>query len=546
MKKIIPAAILLLVFLILCVSTALRTSGTCDEIAHHIPVGYILLTKGDFKMDSSHPPLSRYIVSLPLKLFMPLKVPADKTQWRRPDRSEFGRDFFFTYNHQPRRMLFYSRLAVILVSVICGLILFFWANALYGNTVAFLSLLLYSFSPNILAHAGLATTDMTATCCMLLSIATFWLFTKNASLKNVIRAGFCLGLAQLSKYTAILLYPIFLLLWIFELKMTLRGKRKSFFFKLMAVIFISLIVIWVGYGFATEPILKDAMRVEEKLNIAHTIVKKISPSVNEASLTHLDNFLLHMPVPCGTHLLGILGVFRHGYEGHGTYFLGRWLKTGSPFYFLVAFFIKTPIPTIIFLFIGFIMLLRKKIERNERFIFLTIAIFFITASLSSLQLGLRYILPIYPFFFIIAAKGIEALQKKRAKVFAFLLLVWLVVSSLLAWPNFLSYFNELIGGPDNGYKFLRDSNLDWGQDLPALAKYLKRNNISEVTFEYFGQDEPAIYGINSLKFSKEEFKKPLSKVYAISVQYLDSVEWTKSYIPSAKAGYSIFIYDLRR
>jgi hypothetical protein len=122
---------------------------------------------------------------------------------------------------------------------------------------------------------------------------------------------------------------------------------------------------------------------------------------------------------------------------------------------------------------------------------------------------------------------------------------WLILGTLITWPNFLSYFNEIAGGPDNGWRYLRDSNIDWGQDLPALSLYLNENGIDEITFEYFGEDLPEEYGVKAISFKKTEYTKPEDKVYAVSVQYLDHVKWAKNYIPNTKAGYSIFIYDFK-
>lgn len=389
------ASFLLIIFVTLAITSIYpnRKSATCDELAHHIPVGYVLLTKWDFKMDTSHPPLSRYIVALPLKLFMKLNMPDDKSQWRRPDRSDFGRDFFYKYNNQPHKMLFLSRLAVVFVGFFCGIILFTWTKALYGEKSALFALFLYVLSPNILAHTRLATTDMAATCFILLSIFSFWRFIKNPTFKNVIFAGICLGLAQLSKYTSLLLYPMFLLLLTFELSAIQKVDKKSVIFKLFAMFAISIFVLWASYGFDATPILDNAMRVEEKVEIAHSIAMKIFPSWNQTLSKKLDSFLLNTPFPLGAHILGILGVLRHSYEGHSMYFLGKWSSHGNPLYFLVAFLIKTPIPIIVLFLTGIYSCIKINFKREDMYILAMIFMFFIAASFSRLQLGLRYILP---------------------------------------------------------------------------------------------------------------------------------------------------------
>lgn len=538
MKTKIIVAALISVFFILTLTTALKTSGTCDEIAHHIPVGYALLTKWDFKMDTSQPPLPRYIIAWPLKLFMNINMPADKNEWRRPDRSSYGRDFFYKYNKDPKKMILLCRIPVILMGILCGLLLFAWASSMYGEKTGIMSLFLYSFSPNIIAHAGLATHDMAAALFIFLAVYTFRLFMTSPSIDRVFFAGASLGLAQLSKYNAILLYPVFLLLLILRL-LPGPGNReaKSKLLKFPIVILISIIVIWAGYGFDLQPILKDAMRVSEKVGMLPQGFRE----------TWLEHMLKNVPVPIGAHILGVIGVIRHTRESSATFFMGKWVNHGSWFYFLTAFLVKNPIPMLIFFFVGLYLTLRKKLTSYETVILVTTTAFFLVSLASNLQIGLRHLLPLFPFCFIIAGRSAELFSKRRILSTALWLLVfWNIFTCLGAWPNYLSYFNEFAGGSCNGYKILRDSNVDWGQDLPALAEYMKKNGLSEITLEYFGQAEPASYDIPYKTFDKDEYGTPKKKVYGVSVQYLEHVSWAKRYSPAATAGHSIFVYDFTK
>jgi hypothetical protein len=532
MKIKIFVAALLSVFFILALTTALRTSGTCDEIAHHIPVGYVLLSKWDFKMDTSQPPLARYIVALPLKIFMKLNLPDDKNEWRREDRASFGRDFFYKYNNSSKKMILLARIPVILIGMLCGVLLFIWTSSVYGEKAGLLGLFLYCFSPVVLAHAALATTDMVAAFFIFLSVYAFWKFLKDPMPKNVVFSGIMLGLAQLSKYNAILLYPIFLLLLLLDLWSSNKHGFKMLR-KLAFIIIISIVLTWAGYGFDFQPILKDAMRVQEKLQLVERV-------------TGIKDFLLTVPVPLGAHILGLLGVFRHSHEGHATFFFGNWSSHGNIFYFLIAFLVKNPLPMLIFLLAGLSIMFKNGIKCTERAILITIAAFFAVSSLGNIQIGVRHILPLFPFCFMIAGRSVELASRKFFKIVIAALVTWQVAVSLAAWPNYISYFNELAGGSKNGYKILRDSNVDWGQDLPALADYMKRNNITMVTFKYFGEADPAAYGVSCSSFQPDDYERPGNKVYAISAQYLEGVEWARGYRHTATAGNSIFLYDLRR
>lgn len=543
MKSKIYVFALLSIFFILVFTSSLQNSGTCDEIAHHIPVGYVLLTKWDFKMDTSQPPLPRYILALPLKLFTKVNMPDDKNAWRVEDRSIFGRNFFFKYNNDPKKMILLCRIPVMVIGVLCGILLFVWGRSLYGERAALLSLFLYSFSPNILAHAGLATTDMIATFFIFLSVYSFWLFLCDTSFKKMLFAGFCLGLAQISKYNAILLYPIFLLLLFFDRPRILRGKARILS-KFALVVCISVIVIWMGYGFDFQPILKDAMRTQEKIDIAHDVVRKYIPHITD--FRKIDDFLLNTPLPLGPHILGMMGVYRHVQKGHNAYFLGRWSSHGNVLYFLIAFLIKNTIPMLIFFIAGLLITIKRHIERAEKLIFLIVLIFFVASSIGNLQIGLRHILPLYPLCFLVAGRSEALFKKNFVGVAVCSLIIWHAASAFWIWPHYFGYFNEFIGGSKNGYKILRDSNLDWGQDLPALSNYMTRHKIDEVALEYFGESDPAIYGIRYRKFQDGELLKPGVYVYAISAQYLDQAKWAKDYKPDAVAGSSIFIYDFTK
>ncbi|MBF0215782.1 MAG: glycosyltransferase family 39 protein [Candidatus Omnitrophica bacterium] len=546
----ISAAIMLSVFFLLALTSILpgRQSGTCDEIAHHIPVGTVLLDKFDLKMDTSHPPLSRYIAALLPNIFLNPVLPADKAEWRREDRGEFGREFFYKYNIKtgPDRILFLSRLAVVFVGLFSGVILFTWARELAGDKAALFSLFLYCFSPEVIAHSSLATTDMTAACFILLALYTLWKYLGNISLESAMLAGFTLGLAQLSKYTAVVLYPLYLFfVFIYPRPSGQAVGKRKLAGHLLLIILISLIVIWAGYGFSSRPILEDAMRVQEKLEIIGDISAKLDHLTGQRTGGLLLDLFVKVPLPFGEHILGILGVMRHGQLGHGTYLLGTYRPHGNILYFVTAFLIKTPIASIIFIIAGIALCLRKDNRSSYAVLSVSGFVLFAAASLSSLQLGIRYILPVYPILFIAAGRVEELLRPRAARYITYSLAAWYIGAALWIWPHYLSYFNELIGGPGKGYIYLRDSNIDWGQDLPELARYLKKNGIDEVKLDYFGMADPAYYGIKALKMGAGEFIAPGKYVYAISVNYYDQPGWVRSYHPTAMAGYSIFIYDLR-
>ncbi|MFA5337253.1 MAG: glycosyltransferase family 39 protein [Candidatus Omnitrophota bacterium] len=539
--KQIYIAVLLLIFAGLACSSMMQKSGTCDEVAHHIAVGYSYFKTFDFRLNPYNPPLPRYLMAFPLN-FINLKALFSGTEWEEADAPKFSQKFFFEYNRDKfRTILFLSRLMIVFVGIFAAILVYKMASDFYGGRAGLFALFIFCFTPEIIAHSSLATTDMTFACFSLLSIFSFWKFSKNPTPKNILFASISLGLAQLAKYTSLLLYPVFLSL-IFIEHFRRQPTNKRIFSKTILIFMLSVIVIWAGYGFTVKSFLAQTVNQEKKINFAQKAISRFVSGWDRQKTEHL---LRDVKFPLTTYLTGIFGVAEHTQEGHNSFFWGKWSQRGNRWYYFVTFFIKTPLPILIIFCFSLFSLYRKPLTKDELYIVIPGILIFLAASFSKLQIGIRYILPVYLLLCIFISRMAASKPSVVKRRVAFLLGAWIVIVALVAWPNYLSYFNEFIGGSDNGWKYLRDSNIDWGQDLPALSRHLKQNNIKEIKLKYFGEDNPEIYGINFSKLEDKEYKEPLNEVYAISAQHMDSVAWAKETAPKAKAGYSIFIYDFR-
>jgi len=538
--RIFFVALLLLIFACLSISGMMQKSGTCDEIAHHIAVGYSYFKTFDFRLNPYNPPLPRYIMAFPLN-FMTLKSSFNDVNWQEADAPKFSHKFFFEYNRDKfRAILFLSRLMIVFVGIFAGFLVYKMAFAFYGGRAGLFALFIFCFTPEVIAQSSLATTDMTFACFSLLSIFSFWKFSKNPAPKNILFASISLGLAQLAKYTALLLYPAFLFL-IFIEYFKKPAPVKRIFSKTILVFVLSVIVIWAGYGFNMKSFLSQTINQEKKINFTQKTISHFVPDWNRQ---RTERLLRDVKLPLTTYITGIFGVAEHTKEGHNTFFWGSWSQHGNRWYYFMAFLIKTSLPMLALFCFSLFSLRRKPLSRDELYIVIPGILIFAAASFSKLQIGTRYILPVYLLGCIFISRLMASRLSLVKRAMAFLLGAWIVIVALLTWPNYLSYFNKFVGGPDNGWKYLRDSNLDWGQDLPALAKYVKKNKINEITLLYFGEDNPEFYGINYKKITKAEMEVPKKAIYAISAQFIDSINWAKAYKPTAKAGCSIFIYDL--
>ncbi len=550
----ISAVILAIIFMGLAFTSVWpeKKSPTCDELSHHIAVGYVFMTKGDFAFATDSPPLARCIMALPL-LPMEIRMPSDRSYWAREDRGAFSWDFFYVLNRDiAGKMLLAARMTMIFLGAFGGLFLFFWVRKEMSGLTALLASFFYFLCPNIIANSQIATTDIAVTVFFMCSVFLFWDFLREKNSKTAVLAGVFLGFALLSKYSSLTLIPVFSILIASEIIDNFVKKRAGsgkLFLRFIFLLIVATAVLWAGYLFEFKPFFGNVLRPGEKELVLDSFFNRYIPGLNEQIKEGVRNFLYTFPIPLSSYILGVMGVLKHGAEGTGTYFLGMAREGGHPFYYVAAFLIKTPIPAILFFLTGiFCTVFKDKEQGFKLYLLLMISSFVTLASMGNLQLGLRYVLPVYPLMFVIAATGAAALIGRSLalpRVAVCVFLAWFGMTSFVTWPDYLSYFNESIGGPRNGYKYLRGSNIDWGQDLPALAAFLKEKGVENVVLVYHGSADPSYYGIKHEKISPEETVFPRAKVYAISAHSLGTVEWSEEYEPVAKIGYSIFVYDFR-
>jgi hypothetical protein len=244
--------------------------------------------------------------------------------------------------------------------------------------------------------------------------------------------------------------------------------------------------------------------------------------------------------------------------------MGQQSVTGWWYYFAAAFLIKTPIPTIL-LAAGAGIFGRKYLRNNTILLLcaLPVCLFLLLTAIQDVNIGLRYILPVYPFIFLLVS-GLFTIKHNVMKYAIAVICAWYAIISFRIHPDYLAYFNELAGGPGNGHKCLVDSNLDWGQDLPALRAYMEENRIDKVNLSYFGCTNPKYYGINynylpGYIVLPADYEYPQTDIqncryFAISATMLqglylpdkDLYRYFRSIEPCGRAGYSILIYKLNK
>ncbi len=567
-------AICLLLFTFFLAFFSMRgDSITMDELAH-IPAGYSYLTQQDYRLNPEHPPLIKDLAALPL-LFLNLNFPKDSSAWQGINEQWwFGWEFLYNSGNNPDQILFWTRLPMILLSIFLGWFIFKWVRELAGNKPALLVLTLFAFSPNFLAHSRLVTTDVGAALGIALS-TYYWLkFLKEPTKKNVLVAGLIFGIAMLLKFSCILLVPFLGIITIIYALLCKRGLLKYIALALLAGIIGTLFIILPIYYLH----ILNYPATKQLSDTAHIL--ESSPF---KPLKVIDIWLADKPVirGLGHYLFGLLMATQRTANGNTVYFMGMISAGGWWYYFPIVYVLKEPLALHILILISLFLTLfyikkplwvetggRLKYWLQNHFtefsMLVFLAIYWFASISGNLNIGVRHILPTFPFTYILVGLGLtfglEQIKnlkfKKVITSFAMLLIGWYILSSLSVYPHYLSYFNEIGGGADNGYKFVVDSNYDWGQDLKRLKKFVEENNIDKIKIDYFGGGDVKYYLGDRLE-NFDPKSGPQKGWLAISATLLQQgrgnpiqgfnditgyYNWLNNYQPVARAGKSIFIY----
>ncbi|HWP58720.1 MAG TPA: glycosyltransferase family 39 protein [Candidatus Acidoferrales bacterium] len=523
--------LLLLAFLLQALASMWDEAPTFDELVSPA-AGYAEIFTGDFRLIDDHPPLARILMALPLLALRPA-LPLDHFSWREKEqkrkyRYDFAEQFFYVSNENADRMLFWSRLPVLALSTLLGFLVFVWARELYGASSGLVALYLYAFEPNLMAHSRLATNDLPVALMIFATVFLLWRYHQAPCLKRAALAGVLLGLALLTKFSALALLPIVFLASVFSPPNT---ADKS------------------------APALANAVSGRILRAGAITALLAVVASFVVLAFYGARWWLFVETLKNGVVHYGAGHVAR---QGHPAFLLGEVSTAGWWYYFPVAIAVKTPIPLLIFALIAFLTGSFRR-GRAHYFLLLPVLVVVFAALTSTLNIGVRHVLPAYPFV-IVMASSVATVRFSRPRFFAALLCAlgfWYMASTLKVFPSYLAYFNEFVG-PENGYRVLVDSNLDWGQDLKRLKHFMDENRIQKIYLSYFGTASPCYYGSRWIALPGSEANcsgqaaTATSDYIAISATHLQSVylpfrsyEWLKRYEPMARIGYSIFVYDIR-
>jgi hypothetical protein len=562
-KKAVILAIFALVYTTLAVASYVQKSATWDE-PMHLTAGYVALVEGDHRVDPSHPPFLRMWAALPLLVLPRLVIDTSaidrvsSAQWF-SQAYEYARRFLYVDNDADR-MLSAGRFMVVLWGVALGLLLFFWTNEWLGFAPAVAALGFYTLEPNIAAHASLITTDLGITCFIFGAVYFLWRTCRAPGVLNVLGVAVFTALACVTKFSGVVLWPILVCLVAAAVLYRSALSMKTAAAILAVAATATFVAVWAIYGFRYLPSLSGGWIVD----FTEAPAMRSQAPVLVGLGAWLD---AHRVLP-NAFIQGFV-YSQVSSQQMPAFLAGNISADGWWYYFPIAFLIKTPSALILLFIVGLVVYVKRRRElqvANELFVVVPVLIYLGVAMTSGINLGLRHILPIYPFVLLIAVAAANELIATRRPIgrvaFAAVAVFWLVRFAD-HYPRTLTYFNLFVGGSSNGYKYLVDSNLDWGQHLKLLKRWMDEHGVSHVNLAYFGTADPMYYGINCTHlpgaptFALPLIEKPKLPGYvAISATVLSGVylppQWRLFYrgfqamTPVAQVGNSILIYRVDR
>jgi hypothetical protein len=530
---------------VLCLTAVLQfvtvsgESQTYDE-SNQLLSGYVYLTTGRFTVALEQPPLAKLLWAVPVALLNPSPPPLvapDDDPW------PAGRRFLYHNRVPADTMLMAGRSCAIALSVLLGMAIAFWTKRYFGAIAAVTAVFIYAADPNFLANGRYMKNDVAAALTIFVAVMVWgcYLFHPRSAMLWI--SGVALGVALATKSSALVLLPAMLILYGIREWQQRRPFSVLVCARRVAVVGLAAwLIVFAVYGFEIKPLGESG------------IFRRLFPSASSAA---------RIPVTALSYFRGLSSLDLKQTEGGlvSSNVLGQRARFGRWYTSFVALAVKTPLAELALFTLAAAIALRRLRRVNVRdidfkwFLFLTTPVIYLVATLPvHFNAGLRHLLPLYPFLFVLAIGLTLSRPVARWRMVAVVMAAAiLVLETASIHPHYLAFFNALAGGPTGGRRFLVDSNLDWGQDVKHLKTYLDAHGIEKVSISYFGMADLAYYGIRSMDLPDVPDLRAVQKldcVAAISVTNLAlnrrRYAGLEALQPVARIGYSIYVYDLRK
>jgi len=543
------------------VHSALGETQTWDE-GIHISAGYAYLARGDYRWNIEHPPLVKLISALPLTglhLFgLKLDVPPPVFAGKRPDQVQFGIDFLYHNQVHADSILIAARSPNILLTLLFAVALAWWTGRRFGPAAGLLAVALCAFDPNLMAHGRYVTTDFPVTVFYFFACVLWVEYLERGTFRSLLPAAFAFTLAMVTKFSAVLLIPTLTLLYAARW----AQRPREFPMRRLAI----------AAGTPLAMLLAAAILVywPETVRCFTTDVPRLADVVNR------DNFVGNalwylsdtLDLPAHGFLTGLNAVAEHNAGGHPSYLMGLRSDKGWWYYFPVVYAVKSTMAalaaTALLLLAGIWRTVRGDFRGDFRKmpimaigLILAPVLYFAVSMSSGINIGMRHILPVYPFLYVGLAAMLSAPRFLRAAApMALALAVLQIAECASIAPDYLAFFNAFAGGPGNGPLYLADSNIDWGQDVKKLLQWLEAHGTRRARVFYFGNAPLRYYGVDELGYPGPRDQKGwdeiddycVASVTPLMGNYvpLEALAQLRLREPIAKVGWSMYVYDLRK
>ena len=516
----------LVIYATMAVTGVKDKSNTFDEIAH-LTAGYAYWMLGDYRLQPENGNWPQRLAAVPAVLRGARFASTSSDSWRLSDVWGVGDEFFFDRGNDIDRLLLEGRACIALLGMALGAMVFAWARRLTGRTGAWLALLLFVASPTMLAHGALTTSDMAAALGLVACVGALWRVLHRVTLATVLVSVLAMSGLMLAKFSGVLIIPMAIVLVVLRVFLgrplvwrLWRGRawrieygwsRQAIVIAGLAVFHLAAVVlmIWASYGFRYSAFAGASAGQRLMVDWPTLLgagLKSDTLVVNAVEWARDWRVLPEAYLYGFTHTM----VFS---QARPSFLNGVVATTGRLAFFPYAFMVKSTLPFIAFCVAGLVAWVRLPVFPRKRYqlvpLLVLVVIYGGAALTSNLNIGHRHLLPIYPALMIIAGasvwwvgrwSSVTGLGRTIMLAAAVALVAWHVGESVRIRPNYLTYFNQLAGGPSEGYRHLVDSSLDWGQDLPALKAWLDENRVGRgapVFLSYFGTSRPSHFGIEA-------------------------------------------------
>ena len=438
------------------VATSSTTSATFDE-PEYITAGYSYVATHELRLELWHPPLAFVLAGLAVRSRFDLPFQPDPLAWQRAEPRRIARSFLYADTNDADAILHTARIPSLLFGIATIVLIGAWASRLWGPRAGWFALLLAAFDPNLIAHAAVATPDIAVTFFTLLAMFVTWRYIQAPSRARWIAIIACVGLAVATKHVALLLGPMIACVLV-ERAFVLGGRTWARTIGRTLLETVAVVALCLAAG---------------ALVLGAEVFAMFRPLVQSlhAQLGHLD----HLPK---------------------AYLHGEIVRGGWWWYYVVVAALKIPLGTLVLVTVATQLPRAGTVLDRAAVMFLVVPMLLVFGFItwSRIDLGIRLILPAVPFAIILAARAATFAGVWWRRVTTAAVAVT-VISSAIATTHELGYFNEAARVLGGGARWLSDSNLDWGQDLNRLDRYLRETHAPPIYLAYFGGGSPTYLGI---------------------------------------------------